>query len=967
MPAVWVTAIAVASVAVLVAGSGHLRSQKVSAAQPVRNPQAPALNAAQRGQVRASLDALPLAFEANQGQTDAQVKYMARGDGYTVFLTGNETVFAMNSSHAGSAVGKRSTGAVATQPKAETETAAAIHMKLVGANQQTQIVAGKQLPGRTNYFIGNDASKWQRDVKQYATVSYREVYPGVNVAFHGQQRQVEFDFVVAPEASVAPIRFDVTGAKRISTDAAGNLVLSSAAGDVLLHKPVAYQEKDNTRQPVDARFALQANNTVRFEVGSYDRSRELVIDPSLSYATYLGGTAEDEVFGIAVDPSGNVYATGESDSSAMFPGGNVPAGDGFDAFVTKLTPAGALSYTTFVGGTSTDSGLAIAVDSTGAAYITGITESADFPVTSGAAQTTETGLGTNCVNVRNITGAACSDAFAVKLSTTGTVAWASFIGGQNDDHGYAIALDGNGDVWVAGDTFSSTFYPIQHATAVLSSSFNQGVASNPPSNDGFVVEIRPSGAAPFLYATYLGGSAGDQINGIAIDGSNNVYVAGETESTDFPTTSGVFQKTCGSDGNCNANLGSVYYDAFVTKLVDGSYSNTGGYSTYVGGSSDDYAFAIAVDGSGDAYITGQTSMDDTTTTPAVPYPTTTGAFSTTYNASATSNGFVTELNPAGSALVYSTFLGGSTEDFGGSIAVDSSKDAYVSGMTLSTDFPTTSNAAQTQLNGNGTTGPSDAFVTEVLAGGAKLGYSSYLGGSGDENANDVGTIALDSSNNVWVGGSTNSTDFPVTSNPAEATYGGNPYDGFVAQVPNFSMAATTPAGITPGASSSSTVTLTSTFGPSAPVTLSCAVTGSGSPPPSCSASSDISTNPVTPTSAGATSTVTITTTGATGAMSRSNGLIYALWLPVVGFTLVGMRFSTAGSRRRKVFGILFLGIVMAVLFFLPACGGSSNSGGGGGGCPGCTPAGSYTVTITATQGSLTQSTQVTLMVTDPLP
>lgn len=964
MPAVWVIAIAIGSVAVLVAGSSHVRKTNAPASSA---QSAQTLTAEQRGRIRASFDALPLAFEANQGQSDPQVKYMARGNGYTVFLTKNETVFAVSSAHGSSnAVGKnavntaQSSNADGTQAKA-----AAIHMKLVGANPTPEIVAGNELAGRSNYFIGNDASKWQKDVRHYAGVSYRAVYPGVDMKFHGAQRQLEFDFVVAAGGNAAPIRFGVTGAEQITTDASGNLVLGSAAANVLLHKPVAYQEKDNTRQPVDARFAVEANNTVSFELGNYDHSRELVIDPSLSYATYLGGTTEDEVFGIAVDPSGNVYATGESNSTAGFPGGNVSAANGFDAFVTKLTSAGALSYTTFVGGTKTDSGLAIAVDSTGAAYITGVTESPDFPVTSGAAQTTQTGLGSNCTTKR-VTGAACSDAFAVKLGTAGSVSWATFIGGQNDDHGYAIALDGGGNVWVAGDTFSSTFYPVQHATTVLTSTFNKGVALSPPTDDGFLVEIKPDGSAPFMYATYLGGSFSDQVNGIAIDGSNNVYVAGETASTDFPTTSGAFQTTCGSDGNCNANsTGSVYYDGFVTKLVSGSYANAGGYSTYIGGSSDDYAFAIAVDGSGDAYTTGQTSQDDTTTTPAVPYPTTNGAFSTTYNTSATSNGFVTELNAAGSSLVYSTFLGGSTQDFGGGITVDASKNAYVSGMTLSTDFPTTSNAIQTQLNGNGTTGHPDAFVTEVLAGGAKLGYSSYLGGSGDENAEasgSVGTVALDSSNNVWVGGSTNSsTDFPVSSDAAGKTYGGDPYDGFVAQVANYSLGATTPSSVAPGSSGSSTVTLTSLFGTSPQVTLSCSVSGSGTPLPSCSANSAFSANPVTPTTAGATATLTITTTGSAAAKSHSSGLIYALWLPVVGFALIGMRFSTADSRKRKVLGFFLLGIVMTMLFFLPACGGSS-SGGGGGGCSGCTPAGSYTVTITGTQGSSTQSTQVTLTV-----
>src|SRR5579864_13472 len=387
MPAVWVIAIAVASVAVLLGGSSHLRSHRASAAKPVA--QAPAFSAEQPGRVRASLEALPLAFEKNQGQTDPQVKYMARGNGYAVFLTGTETVFALSASSQATSSArvapKRGVGITSrvADHKAEKEPTAAIHMKLVGGNPQSEIVAANQLPGYSNYFIGNDPTKWQQGVKQYAAVSYRDVYPGVNMAFHGEQRQLEFDFIVAAGARTEPIRFGITGATQMTTDASGNLVLSAAAGDVLLHKPVAYQEKDNARQPVDARFAVQANNTVSFELGSYDRSRELVIDPSVSYATYLGGLAEDDGNAIAIDSNGDAYVTGETKSTNFpivtggYSGSNAGGGD---VFVTKITADGStLLYSTYVGGSSDDSGNAIVVDASGDAFVAGGTSSADFP------------------------------------------------------------------------------------------------------------------------------------------------------------------------------------------------------------------------------------------------------------------------------------------------------------------------------------------------------------------------------------------------------------------------------------------------------------------------------------------------------------------------------------------------------------------------------------------------------------
>jgi len=977
--------VAILAVALLVLApinhrTAHAGSSVGLTSQPLAS-QSKTVTPAAREHLQATFAALPLAFEQNQGQTDAQVKYMARGSGYTLFLTKQEAVFAFHSKSSGSglAARRRMPSSTATKAAAQEKPESVIRMQLVGGNSAAQIAAADQLPGKTNYYLGNDPTKWHTNVPQYSRVAYKSVYPGIDLAYYGEQSRLEFDFIVAPESNPAPIDLAFCGAQHVATDGSGNLIVSSAAGDVVLHKPVAYQQRNGVRQPVDVRFVLKANNQVSFELGSYDRSRELVIDPTLTYATYLGGANEDEVFGIAVDPSNNVYVTGESDSTSGWPaaaGGNVPTGHNFDVFVTKLTSAGAMSYTTFVGGTNADSGLAIAVDSTGEAFVTGITLSTDFPIPNVATAPQPTGGGGgNCTNTKAV-NAPCTDAFAVKLSTAGALSWATYVGGTNDDQGYAIGVDGAGNTWVAGDTFSGDFFPIGNASAALNVNFNNGGTLNPPADDGFVVEINSSGTAPFSFATYLGGSFGDQVNGIAINKTtNDIYVTGETNSTDFPTTAGAYQTTCGSDTHCNANSSTSYYDAFVTKIATaGSASIT--YSTYVGGSSDDYGFAIALDGSGDAYITGETSNDDSSTTPAVPYPTTAGAFSTTYNAAASSNAFVTELNPSGKGLVYSTFLGGSIADLGGGIAVDSLGDAYVTGMTESADFPVTSNAIQKTINGTGSATNSDAFVTQVLAGGGKLGFSTYLGGSLDENANasgSVGTIVLDSSNNIWVGGSTDSTNFPATTaTAAQPTYGGSPYDGFVAEissaaVADFNISASTPAAVSPGSSATSTVTLTSLFGYNSPVNLACAVTGTGSPLPACSATS-FSTTPVTPSPSGATSTLTITTTGASAAMARHSKFFYAMWLPIAGLALVGMGFSSARTRRKKFLGFLMVGMVMAALLLMPACGGGSSNnggGGGGGGCTTCTPAGNYTVTITGTgtdASATTHATTVTLTV-----
>ncbi|MGA7357200.1 MAG: SBBP repeat-containing protein, partial [Candidatus Sulfotelmatobacter sp.] len=705
------------------------------------------------------------------------------------------------------------------------------------------------------------------------------------MAFHGAQRQFEFDFVVAPGANPAPIGFLFTGAQGMKTDDSGNLVISSAAGDVLLHKPVAYQERQGARQAVDARFLLKSGNKVSFELGDYDRSRELVIDPSVSYeySTYLGGTDDDEGYAIAFDSSGNAYVTGQT-ASPTFPGASGTLPDAAAVFVTKIDADGSsLLYSTYVGGTGTgtDSGNGIAVDASGDAFVAGGTTSTTFPTTSVAFQKTLKGAG---------------NAFVFELVPDGTsLTYCTYLGGSGNDVALGIALDSAGNAYPVGET-SSTDFP-------TSPNPLQGYVAGSKAS-GFVTKLNSLGTA-LVYSTYLGGSsAGDFVGAVALDSSDNVYVTGQTFSSSFPTTTGAFQPKCGSCSGGDS-------DAFVTKL-----SPTGSalvYSTFLGGSGTDLGDGIAVDSSGSAYVTGLTGSTD--------FPLQ-SALQTALGGA--DDAFVTKLNPAGSALVYSTFLGGSQPDgavtFGASIAVDSSGYAYLTGQTSSTDFPLQS-ALQSTYGG----GSTDAFVSEINSTGSALAFSTYLGGSQDEDdSGSYGAIAVDSVGaNIYVTGSTLSINFPTfpTQSPYQKNNAGGT-DAFVAkyaQSQSFSIVATTPAAVAPGTSGISMVTLTAFHGYSSPVNLSCSVSGTGSPLPACSTTS-FSPGKVTPTAVGATSTLTITTTAANAAMFVPRKVFYAMWLPIAGMSLVGIGFGSAHSRRRKVLGFLMIGMVVAGLLLMPACG-----------------------------------------------
>jgi hypothetical protein len=889
----------VVAMALLVAVHGRNgRGEKAStsASASLAGSGAPAASS----RMQASYAALPLAFEPNQGQTDAQVKYLARGSGYTLFLTANDAVFSLRSRHA------------------KNESNAVVRMHLAGGNSLAKIEGGDPLPGVANYFLGNDPGKWSTGVPRFGRVAYQDVYPGVNLAFHGTGHELEFDFVVAPGANATPIAFRFSGNRGMKTDAAGNLVVTSAAGNVLLHKPVAYQEQNGKRQPVDARFALQAGNQVGFELGSYDRSRELVIDPSVSYAysTYLGGTGNDSGYGIAFDNTGNAYITGQTDSTD-YPTttGVVAPGHkgGTDVFVTKISADGSsLVYSTYVGGTGDDSGNGIAVDASGNAYVAGGTTSSNFPATTGAFQT----------SLKGTTG----NAFIFKLNSTGTtLLYSTYFGGTGTDTAFGMAIDGSGNVYATGKTSSSDFplkTPLQATIA-----------------GGFVSKLSPSGGGPndLVFSTYLGGSATDFATSVAVGGpSSNVYVTGSTSGGAFLPTSGVVQPAFGGGSS----------DAFVA--VINSAGSAYIYSTFLGGSDTDIGNGIAVDATGNAYVTGETASGTN-------FPTKTPLQSAlgggTYDA------FVTEVNPTGTALVYSTFLGGSGVDVGTNIAVDGSGNAYVTGQTASPNFSTVI-PTQATLGG-----ANDAFVSEIKAGGSALVFSTYIGGTADEDdGGKFGAIAVDSAGaNIYVTGNTLSSDFHTVSTATVYQLhnaGGN--DAFVIKfaqasaAPTFSLSATalSPATVSPGSSATSTVTVMPPSGFGGTVTLTCAITPTVTSGPTCGAAT---------ATAGSPATLTVSTVAATALLrgpesKRSLGPLYAVFLPVGGIALLGFGLGPKGRGCRKLFGALLIGLVLSSLLVMPACGGgSSRSGGGGGGGTSGTPANTYTVVVSGTATGATQT------------
>lgn len=753
---------------------------------------------------------LPLFFEPNQGQTAPQVKFLARGAGYGLFLTADEAVLRLQPS------------AVSTQHSAVGSQRAlnsVIRMRLDGANSSARVSGTSLLPGKSSYFIGNDPSKWHRDIPQFARVQYEAVYPGVNLVYYGDQGQLEYDFRVAPAADPNQIALSFKGASaRIDSDDSGDLILSTASGDVRFHAPRVYQpaapQSGNAEKTIAGAFRQLADNKIGFAIGAYDHSRELVIDPVLSYSTYLGGSGTESLVSIAVDSPRNIYVAGTTDS-ADFPVTDTSAKTGLkNIFISKinptLTPASAqLVFSHYLGGNGTDLAAGISVDSNFNIYVAGSTDSTNFPA----------------VNAFQATAPAGTHGFLSMLKYNAgayDLTYSTYLAGNGTDHVTGIAIDASDqNAFVTGDTTStnpaSDGFPA-NANAFQPCPFGPVLSggtcptSGPPQFFASKINTGGSGFSSMLYSTYFGGgnpATATSVGGsIAVDASGNMYFTGTTNM--LPTVGGnggakfpLFnaQQSCldeaANHGTCTLSNPTAT-DAFVAKINPNAAGSSPFYSTYVGGSGDDVAYVggsgdnvgsgIAVDSSGNAYLTGTTDS-----TNFIPSSIIAASFQQCLNntatvapcpASSAKDAFIAKIGNAVSSgvfpLNYATYIGGTGDDSGQAIQVDPVQAARVTGFTASPDLQLTSNALQTYGGGG------DAFVALIsttLSGRGAGDLLTYLGGG---QLDEGSGIALDIYGTAYVAGTTQSTNFPpALSPPAPPPYQGvlhGPQDAFITKI-----------------------------------------------------------------------------------------------------------------------------------------------------------------------------------------
>ncbi len=697
-------------------------------------PQAPSVEAdGQR--IRNAYGQLPLSFEANLGQTDPRVRYLSRGQGYSLFLTPSEAVLRVQRT--------------APEAKETPPPSTVVRMKLVGANADAASQGETPLPGRVNYLLGDDPAKWRRNVPLFSRVAFPSVYPGIDVAYYGNQGKLEYDFVVAPGADPSPIRLQFEGTQRIEVEPGGDLILHTALGSIRQQKPVIYQDLDAGRASVDGRYVCLSDTEVGFEVAAYDPKHTLVIDPILEYSSYLGGGDSDEAFGIALDGARNAYVIGTSASAnyPVTPGAHDTTLATFgDVFVTKLNPTGtAILYSTFIGGSGFDAGRAIAVDTAGGAYVTGSTSSDNFPN----------------VNALQVGRLGLYDAFVARISPAGdSLDFSTYFGGTSSEEGRGIGLDGTGSIYVSGATNSNNL-PV--TVGAYDEGYNAG-------DDAFVLKMAPDGSA-YNYVTYLGGQGNDVNNGLAVDAAGNAYLIGATNSQDFPTAS-AYQA---------GNAGQT--DAFVTKVHPSGQSLV--FSTYLGGQSSDMGYDIEVDAAGNVYVVGEAGSANFPISPNA-YDITRGGIS---------DAFVTKFNPSGLTLAFSTYFGGNSFETGRSLGVDGNGNVWLSGDTWSRDMHTR-NPHQALFGGG-----IDCFVTKLNATGTAITYSTYLGGGGL--GRETGhALEVDANGDAYVAGVTVSTNWPVVNpvtGPNEyfgAFYRGGPKDAFVCKISDPPSPPRAPTGLT---------------------------------------------------------------------------------------------------------------------------------------------------------------------------
>jgi len=662
---------------------------------------------------------IPLYFIPNEGQVDKKALFYVKTSRYTLWVTKEGLVFhstqprkepRQKDSEAKNVTNslESSTHRESVEPEDVLSERKVSRLIFRNANKSPEVTALDPADYKVNYLIGNDPTKWKKDIPTSLAVLYKEIYPGIDLKVYGREKQIEYDWVIKPRAHVEDIRFEYQDVEKTEIDREGNLLIRTMFGELVHKKPLSHQSIEGKKIDVVSQFKSYGKNIFGFTAEDHREDRELVIDPViLVYSTYLGRKGVDTGSEIAVDKTGAAYVTGSTDS-LNFPVKNAfqnkLKGNNDDVFVTKFAPAGnALIYSTFLGGDEWDHGYGIAVDSSRAVFITGVAQSSNFPLKNPYQSAKKGG----------------NEVFVTKLAPKGNaLIFSTYLGGTTTDIGYGIALDNSGAVYITGKTMSSDF-PLQNPFQTVHNGGYSGL-------DAFVTKFTPQGNS-LVYSTFLGGQGVELGNGIAVDGSGAAYVTGRTETFGFPLQN-PFQSTPGGRT-----------DVFVTKFTPAG--NTLAYSTLLGGNSDDEGFGIALDSSGAAYVTGSTGSSNFPL--KNPYQ---------KDLKLSVDSFVTKFTPEGNALAYSTFLGGNGTDAGHAIALDDSGAAYITGSTRSLNFPLL-NPCQKEFGGY-----TDAFVTKFTPRGNALIYSTYLGGTGEDIGNG---IAVDNNGAVYIAGSTKSTDFPL--------------------------------------------------------------------------------------------------------------------------------------------------------------------------------------------------------------
>jgi hypothetical protein len=607
-----------------------------------------------------------------------------------------------------------------------------------GATQHCRGLGQDQFPGKVSRLIGKDQINDSQDMSMYTKVCYKEIYPGIDVEFYGVNGELEFDFIVAPKANFHNIRLLYEGFDNLLITEDGSLLATTAVGELRQHKPVVYQES-NRRKTIPAEYQISENGSVGLQIGQYDRSLPLIIDPILSYSTFLGGKSEDQANDIAVDKLGCIYITGRTKSTKLYEevDGAYKSYIGKksfqgDAYVAKLAPDGkSLMYFTYLGGKGDDSAFGIAVDDAGAVYLTGLTASVDFPTTPNAFQADMKGSKDEFTSVYPY------EAFVAKLAPSGAeLVYATYLGGSLEDQGIDIVVDSLGSAYVTGAT-SSIDFPTKLPLSAFSGA-----------KDAFVSKLDPSGSA-LVFSTYIGGSAFDSAEGIDLTPDGQVVLGGLTDSWDFPTKNAWQAQNFGA------------FDAFLCMLSPDGANLL--YATYIGGTADDYIFRLDVDPLGKIHIAGQTLSVDF---PVI------NAIQPTYGGGG-SDAFVAQTSPAASDFEYITFWGGRRYDAAWDIMANQNGETYVVGATTSSDFPTLGTIHKKIGDSD------DAFVTKFSQDGLSAQFSTFWGGSGIDVAYGCD---LAPSGNVTITGPTSAkSKFHTTLDSLQSKYGGSLSDAFITQ------------------------------------------------------------------------------------------------------------------------------------------------------------------------------------------